>query len=86
MLKLYNFQSYVEEVLGHAGLFYASVRAADLPAQAGNYRLLVLPGEAALTAEQREALAAFVRQGGGLLGIGGPSGLEEVFGRMAARN
>lgn len=71
---------YIEEVLGHAGLFYALVRAADLPAQAGRHRLLVLPGQARLTTEQREALAAFVRQGGSLLGLGGPSGLEEVFG------
>lgn len=71
---------YIEEVLGHAGLFYAPVRAADLPTQAGRYRLLVLPGSAVLTTEQREALRAFVRQGGGLLGLAGPSGLEEVFG------
>ena len=45
---------------------------------------MLLAGDLRLTAEQRQALADCVKNGGALIGIGGTSGLDEVFGVHSA--
>lgn len=71
---------YVEEILRHAGIFYDVVRRPDLPALRDEHQVLVLPWNLPLTDGERSAVTRFVSSGGGLVGIGGTSGLETVFG------
>ncbi|MCX6892775.1 MAG: hypothetical protein NTX51_14840, partial [Verrucomicrobia bacterium] len=72
---------YIAEILRQAGLFFDFLppdRMEDLfhlpPC------LVVLAGHLPLSAKQRQALTAWVNRGGSLLGLGGTSGLGEVFG------
>ena len=72
---------YIAEILRQAGLFFDFLppdRMEDLfhlpPC------LVVLAGHLPLSAKQRQALTAWVNRGGSLLGLGGTSGLDEVFG------
>ena len=72
---------YLGEILRRAGLFFESWSPEELeqlfhcpPC------VVVLAGELPLSARQRQALSTWVRQGGALLGLGGTSGLHEVFG------
>ncbi|MGM0488292.1 MAG: hypothetical protein ACQESR_16205 [Planctomycetota bacterium] len=77
---------YIEEVLEHAGLFFDQMSLADLPALLNrSHGIALLVGELRLTAEQRRTLSTFVRGGGVLIGIGGTSGLDPVFGVGAKR-
>lgn len=73
--------SYVSEVLRRAGLFFEPLppgRLEDLPERSPG--IVLLAGDLPLTARQRETLATWVKGGGSLLGLGGTSGLDEVFG------
>ncbi|MCC6441892.1 MAG: hypothetical protein IT210_00390 [Armatimonadetes bacterium] len=71
---------YLEEILGHAGLFWEPVflagrgKMADMPA------VLILAQSQPLAAEARAFLESYVEAGGGLIGLGGTSGLDRVFG------
>ena len=72
---------YLTEILRRAGLFFESLppdRVEDLFHRPPC--LVVLAGHLPLTAKQRQALTAWVNRGGSLLGLGGTSGLDEVFG------
>jgi len=73
---------YIAEILERAGLFFEAASPRDLeglPGQ-GAEAVVVLAGDLALSSVQREALTAWVKDGGSLVGLGGTSGLEEVFG------
>ncbi len=72
---------YITEILRRAGLFFeplAPVRLEELFHRPPC--VVVLAGHLPLTAKQREALTTWVNRGGSLLGLGGTSGLNEVFG------
>ena len=73
--------SYIAEILRRAGLFFEPL-APDRLEELSQRPLcvVVLAGHLPLTAKQRQALAAWVNRGGSLLGLGGTSGLDEVFG------
>ena len=73
--------SYISEILRRAGLFFELLPPARLEELfARPPCVVILAGNLPLTVSQREALAAWVRRGGSLLGLGGTSGLDEVFG------
>ena len=77
---------YLAEILERAGVFFRKISPAGLPTLAGQSDCLVLlAGDLRLTEEQREALVTFVDSGGSLIGIGGTSGVNEVFGVTARR-
>lgn len=77
---------YLTEILERAGVFFRQVSPAGLPTLSGQPDCLVLlAGDLRLTEEQREALTAFVNSGGSLIGIGGTSGMNEVFGVTTRR-
>ena len=72
---------YIGEILRQAGLFFDFLppdRMEDLFHRPPC--LVVLAGHLPLNAKQRQALTAWVNRGGSLLGLGGTSGLGEVFG------
>jgi len=72
---------YIAEILRRAGLFFEQLSPEDLPSLPRRARpIVLLAGDLRLTSEQRQALEASVRSGGSLLGIGGTSGLDEIFG------
>jgi len=73
--------SYVTEVLRRAGLFFEALEPARLPSLARRSgSVVLLAGNLRLTSAEHNALAAWVKRGGALVGIGGTSGLDEVFG------
>ena len=73
--------SYISEILRRAGLFFESLPPARLEELSQRPPcVVVLAGHLPLTARQRRALAAWVNRGGSLLGLGGTSGLDAVFG------
>lgn len=77
---------YIAEILERAGVFYQQLAPSALPALAGRSSgIVVLAGDLRLATDQREALTSFVKNGGSLIGIGGPSGLGEVFGTTGRR-
>lgn len=72
---------YITEILRRAGVFFEQASPAQLPSLAHRSdAILLLAGHVRLTADQRRILAALVEKGGSLIGIGGTSGLDEVFG------
>ena len=72
---------YLTEVLSRAGLFYETLPASQLESLFRRAKsVVILAGDLPLTQPQREALAQWVKEGGALIGLGGASGLEEVFG------
>jgi hypothetical protein len=72
---------YLSEILRRAGLFFEQVRPDQLPSPPGRSgQVVVLAGQLPLTLAQRSALSAWVNGGGAIVGIGGTSGLDEVFG------
>ena len=73
--------SYIDEILRRAGLFFEPLPAGRLEELAERPPcIVVLAGHLPLTDRQCQALTAWVSRGGSLLGLGGTSGLEEVFG------
>ena len=73
--------AYIGEILRRAGLFFEPLSPADFPRLPDRSKAIVLlAGDLPLTAAQRQVLAAWVANGGVLVGIGGTSGLDEVFG------
>ncbi len=72
---------YITEVLQRAGLFFDRASPVDLPSLVGRSNpIVVLAGDLRLTTEQRDALTTLIQNGGSVIGIGGTSGLDEVFG------
>ena len=72
---------YITEILQRAGLFFEQLPPARLPALLRrSNRIVLLAGDLKLTSAQREVLTTLVDNGGSLVGIGGTSGLDKVFG------
>ncbi len=72
---------YITEILRRAGLFFESLTPPRLPTLVNHpHPIVVLAGDLRLTSEQRDILASVVEKGGSLIGIGGTSGLDTVFG------
>ena len=72
---------YITEILRRAGLFFESMSPDRLEELFHRPPcVVVLAGHLPLTARQRQALTTWVNRGGSLLGLGGTSGLDEVFG------
>jgi hypothetical protein len=77
---------YIEEVLRRAGLFFDTLAPEQFDTlAAGNQAVVLLAGHLPLTTAQREALTQWVNRGGSLIGLGGTSGLDPVFGVSGAR-
>ncbi|MBL7040090.1 MAG: twin-arginine translocation signal domain-containing protein [Pirellulaceae bacterium] len=77
---------YITEVLQRAGLFFDTVAPGELPSLVGRPNSIVLlAGDLRLTSDQRDALTTLVQNGGSIIGIGGASGLEDVFGASINR-
>ncbi len=77
--------TYVIEILRRTGLFFDQMtpdRMGELPLK--QPPVAILAGQLPLTAEQRGILAAWVTNGGAVIGIGGTSGLDDVFGISGA--
>jgi hypothetical protein len=76
---------YIAEVLRRAGLFFEPLPPADLEELFHRPPcVVVLAGHLPLAAKQRQALTAWVNRGGAVLGLGGTSGLDDVFGAKGA--
>lgn len=75
-----QYPNYVHEILAHAGVCYASVALADLPATLDRTRLLVTVGEAQLPDDLKSRLREWVAAGGGWLALGGTCGMDDVLG------
>ncbi len=72
---------YIVEILQRAGLFFEHLSPEDLPSLPRRAQpIVVLAGDLRLTAEQHQALDTSVKSGGSIVGIGGMSGLDEIFG------
>ncbi len=77
---------YITEILQRAGLFFEQLSTADLPSLLHRKNpIVLLAGNLQLASEQREVLATLVENGGSVIGIGGTSGLDEVFGVSGLR-
>ncbi len=72
---------YIQEILQRAGLFVNLMAPSELSSLAdGSTSLVLLAGELQLSLSERSRLTAFVQNGGSLIGIGGTSGLDALFG------
>ncbi len=73
---------YIEEILQRAGIFFDMTVADALtsPLASGSKAIVVLAGDLNLKPGQREMLSSFVKNGGSMIGIGGTSGMDGVFG------
>ncbi len=77
---------YVTEVLRRGGMFFEQLSPAALPSLVRHPNpIVLLAGDLQLTAAQRQVLLTLVKNGGSLIGIGGTSGLDEVFGVRGER-
>lgn len=78
--------TYIREILSRAGLFFVERSPEDLLALAAgpHHPVILLAGDLRLSDAQRQAAAECVKQGGALIGIGGTSGLDDVFGVQRA--
>jgi len=77
---------YIKEILQHAGLFFQQVSPSGLPTLLQHANTIVLlVGDLHLGARERDLLTNFVNNGGTLIGIGGTSGLDTVFGVSGKR-
>ena len=71
---------YIREILAHAGVPYSE--AARPLVDLDGYRVVLLPWHLQLSEAERRLLAGFVESGGALIGLGGLSGLDDVFGAV----
>ncbi|MDE3260249.1 MAG: hypothetical protein OYM47_20635 [Gemmatimonadota bacterium] len=69
---------YIREILAHAGIPFDEVER-PLSGLDGS-RVVLLPWHMPLSGAERTLLAEFVKSGGALIGLGGMSGLDDVFG------
>ena len=69
---------YIREILAHAGIPFDEVER-PLSGLDGS-RVVMLPSHMPLSESERTLLAEFVKSGGALIGLGGMSGLDDVFG------
>ena len=71
---------YIREILAHAGIPFDEMER-PLVALEG-FRVVLLPWHLQLSEAERTLLAGFVESGGALIGLGGMSGLDDVFGAV----
>ena len=71
---------YIREILAHAGVPYSE--AARPLVDLDGFRVVLLPWHLSLSEAERTLLAGFVESGGALIGLGGLSGLDDVFGAV----
>lgn len=72
---------YITEILQRAGIFFESVSPSDLSSLTNRTNsIVVLGGDLNLTTKQQDILTSLVEKGGSLIGIGGTSGMDVVFG------
>ncbi|MCY4436706.1 MAG: hypothetical protein OXE05_05160 [Chloroflexi bacterium] len=71
--------AYILEILAHAGIPFVRVDAATLPEALATLKVLILPHHEVTTPEMGR-LYGFVTAGGALIGLGGTSGLDDLFG------
>src|SRR5712692_1037951 len=82
---------YTREILAHAGLYYEEVERAWFSAlgpsaiqnpksKIQNPAVLLLVGDAALTADEATALETWIEHGGCVIGVGSHSGAPGLFG------
>jgi hypothetical protein len=72
---------YITEILRRAGVFFEHLPLAQLPSLFRRPKsVVILAGNLPLGSPDRQALTAWVKEGGALVGIGGTSGLNDVFG------
>ncbi len=72
---------YITEILHHAGLFFEMITPARLSTLVDRPDpVLILAGDLPLSIEQQGILSGLVERGGSLIGIGGTSGMEKLFG------
>lgn len=77
---------YIAEILRRAGVFFDQLPADRLAERLDRPdQVVLLAGHLRLKAAHRDRLARWVNSGGSLIGIGGTSGLDEVFGVASAR-
>lgn len=78
--------AYITEILQRAGLFFEELPTGRLSSLLRHSNpVVLLAGDLQLTSAQREILARLVENGGSLIGIGGTSGLDSVFGISGER-
>lgn len=75
-----NYPAYVHEILGHAGVCYASVPFEELDARLDELKVLVTVGEVEFPAELRGQITNWVKAGGVWLSLSGVCGMAELFG------
>lgn len=72
---------YIDEILQHAGLFFEARGPADLPTlDVDRHPIVLLAGNLQLSRSEQAALTALVDRGACVIGIGGTSGLDALFG------
>jgi len=72
---------YITEILRRAGVFYEQLPLAGLPSLSRHPKsVVVLAGNLPLGSADRKVLIDWVKDGGALVGIGGTSRLNDVFG------
>jgi hypothetical protein len=76
---LVSYPQYVHEILGHAGLCYERIAPGELAGSLPHLRVLVTLGESELPAGLRDALAAWLKDGGAWISIGGVCGMGDAF-------
>jgi len=73
--------TYIKEIFHRAGFFFQTMDPSQLSSLSDRENsIVVLAGDLQLTSDQKEILATQVENGGSMIGIGGTSGLEKVFG------
>ncbi|MCD6597555.1 MAG: hypothetical protein J7L04_07705 [Bacteroidales bacterium] len=73
--------TYITEILRRAGLFFEQMVPTQLASLVSRTNsIIVLAGDLQLTPDQQEILSTQVKNGCSLIGIGGTSGLDQVFG------
>lgn len=73
------FPSYIREILHHAGFSYETVDKYSMLSNP-QHKILIIPYNASLSIQDKERILNFLASGGVIIGIGGTSGLDEVFG------
>lgn len=75
-----RYSGYIGEILAHAGLPYRSIEFEALENALEALAVLLLPTHIALPDDTKVQLRRFVKEGRVLIGLGGPSELEDIFG------
>jgi hypothetical protein len=75
-----NYPGYIHEILAHAGVCYATIPPQEFAVSLSAIRVLVTVGDEALDGATKQALQAWVENGGAWLSISGLCGLEEMLG------